>query len=367
MSENREDPTPPSLPPEDPTPAGFKAKLQAFLSGLSTKAKGFSNLRGKVAAGNLSERIQSFEPLSLAEWFSNVFQKQGTAFYGKLLTIILCAFFFADLTAMLVGKYIPEAPLIRPTRMSAGPKRGKTIEDYSVIFSRNLFNSRGVIPGEEAPTGGMDLGGPPVKTTLPLNLIGTLILRDELRSIATIEDKSASQVYPVRVEDEIPSKARIIKIEPSRVIFVNTASGRREFVELPEQNLGNPRVSIGTPRLSGGGGAGVEQTSPTTFSVSRSEVDKALADINNILTQARAVPNFENGMPAGYKLFQIVPGSIYDKLGLRNGDVIVGFDGQAVNDPGKAFEAMSSLRERPRLELQVKRDGKLQTNTYDIR
>ena len=197
-------------------------------------------------------------------------------------------------------------------------------------------------------------------------MIGTLILRDELRSLATIEDKSASLVYPVRSEDEIPGKARIIKIDPTRVTFVNLSSGRREFVELPEDLNANPRITLGTTKKVTAGG-GIEKVAPNQFNVARTEVDKAMADLNNILTQARAVPNFENGAPSGYSLFQIVPGSIYDKLGLQNGDVIMGLNGQPINDPGKAFEMLSELKTANHMELQVKRSGKVSTHAYEIR
>jgi general secretion pathway protein C len=69
----------------------------------------------------------------------------------------------------------------------------------------------------------------------------------------------------------------------------------------------------------------------------------------------------------GYKLFQIVPGSIYDKLGLQNGDIIQGLNGSPINDPGKAFEMLSELKTSSHLELQVKKDGKVQNKIYDIR
>lgn len=316
---------------------------------------------------DFTRTIQHFEPMQFMDWAGKALTRGGSSFFIKFLTVVICTFFFSDLAALMLAKYIPEPPPARPMR-GAAFKRPKTLEDFQPIMARNLFNSRGVIPGEEAPvTGGApDLGGPPVRTTLPFNLIGTLILRDELRSIATIEDKSASMVYPVRIDDEIPAKAKIIKIEPHKVTFLNTASGRREFVDLPEDlAVSNPRITLGGPR--GAGGPGIEAVSGTQFNISRSEVDRALADLNNILTQARAVPNFENGLPSGYKLFQIVPGSIYDKLGLKNGDVIAGLDGQPINDPGKAFEMLSRLKETPHLEIQVKRDGRPVTFAYDIR
>jgi len=314
--------------------------------------------------------IQNFDPQAAINWTSQALQKRGTSFYGTMATIILSTFFVANLTALLVGEYIPTPPPASFGRMGGASARQKSITDYSAIITRNLFNSQGIIPGEEklgsgADSSTADPGGPPIKSGLPLTLIGTLILEDELRSIATIEDKAATAVYPVRVEDEIPDKLKVLKIDPMRVTFLNKASGRREFLELPDENPGNPRISVG--RNSDSGGApGIEKLAPTQYNVSRSEVDKTLADFNNILTQARAVPNIENGVPSGYKLFQIVPGSIYDKLGLQNGDVVSGLNGNPINDPAKAFEMLSELKTSNHMELQVKKDGKSLTYTYDI-
>jgi general secretion pathway protein C len=308
----------------------------------------------------ITTQLSSINYRAIAERTSRMLQRRGYGFYGKMLTILVCAFFLADVLAIIAGSRIPEPPV---TRSLVGMKPPRTLESFGIIMSRNLFSRKGLIPGEQEPAGaaGFDPGGAPVKTTLPFNLLGTVILRDEMRSVAAIEDKSANIVYPVRIDEEIPGKAKIVKIEPTRVIFVNTTANRREFVDLPEdaviKNM-NTSTTAAAP--------GIEQVAANQFNIDRKEVDKALSDLNNILTQARAVPNFENGVAAGYKLFQIVPHSIYDQLGLKNGDVIAGIDGQPVTDPGKAFELLNSLKTRANLELQVKRDGKLQTNSYEI-
>ena len=69
---------------------------------------------------------------------------------------------------------------------SFGTHRNRTLEDYNDIFSRNLFNSAGTIPGEEVSNPNLlSDQGPPVRTSLPFDLVGTMIMRDELRSIAT--------------------------------------------------------------------------------------------------------------------------------------------------------------------------------------
>ncbi len=352
---------------QPPLPISKTSTLEGSPNKLNWKSQ-FQELKTKLIQSLNKERlqkaIQNFDPQMLADWVSKAVQKHGLGFYGTVGAIALSTYFISDLTALVVSEYIPAPNNSRNTRMRSNFPHFKSINDYSSIISRNLFNSHGLIPGEEENTGSpkdADLGGAPIKTTLPLNLIGTLIMSNELRSIATLEDKSASLVYPVQVNDEIPGKVKIIKIEPKKVIFLNKASSRREYVELPDDSQNqNPRLLLTKSK------GGIEKVAPTQFNVSRTEVDRALADFNNILTQARAVPNFENGIAAGYKLFQIVPGSIYDKLGLQNGDVITGLNGQPMNDPGKAFEMLNELKTSSHLELQVKKDGRPITYTYDI-
>ncbi|MGK5085133.1 type II secretion system protein GspC [Bdellovibrionota bacterium FG-1] len=372
-------------PTEDPQIPNWREKLREKLKGrlgpvhttlthqlkrLGPKVREWSKkISQKDGARELLAKIQHFEPMQAVEWANKTFQRQDAGSYGKGAALAICAWFAADLMALLAGHFVPAPPVSRLSRINTPSHRMKTVDDYTVIFTRNLFNHEGKIPGEEGPTTGfqMDLGGTPVRTSLPFNLIGTLILKDELRSIATIEDKSVAIVYPVRIEDEIPSKIRIVKIEPRKVTFMNIASRRREFVDLPEEaHTAGPRIQVGggSTRASG---VTIEKVSPTQYSVSRSEVDKALADFNTVLTQARAVPNTENGIANGYKLFQIVPGSIYDKLGLQNGDVITGIGGSPINDPAKAFEMLNELKNgMSHLELQIKKDGRTVNNVYDI-
>ncbi len=363
--------------PISPPPRNWKTQLRELLNkvrgGLSHSGGG---LKSRMEKWGIFDKLpKSFpkhlEPMAVATWVGEAIQRRGLAFYGKLLTVFLCTYFLADITALIAGRFIPEPPPARPPRTgyTSAEKRPPSMEDYQGIFSRNLFNSQGLIPGDDVTIAGgpSDAGNIPVRTSLPFNLVGTLILRDELRSIATIEDKSAQMVYPVRINDEIQAKAKILKIEPRRVTFINTSNGRREYVELPEDlATSNPRVSVGTrPSLTGG--KTIQQVSPTQYNIERTEIDKTMADLNNVLTQARCVPSFENGLPVGYKCFQIVPGSIYDKLGLQNGDVVTAINGKSLNDPGKAIEELSNLKDAKHVEITIKRNGRAQTNNYDIR
>lgn len=319
----------------------------------------------------MESKPKKFEPMTVFAWIANGFSiwlatlksaKTKSSRTSVALTVAICCFFIADLLALFVESYLPEPPAVKLARTNlASGKRMRNLQEYNVISSRNLFNSEGLIPGEEgAPTG--DPNAAPTRTSLPINLVGTLIMKNELRSIATLEDKGVNQVYPLRIQDEVPGKLKILSIEPYRVTFLNISSNRREFVELPQE--GSPVTS----RLSVIPGAkigGIEQVSPNTFNIQRSEIEKAFQDINQIITQARAVPHTENGRLVGYRLFQIVPGSIYTKLGIQEEDIICGVDGAAI-DPGQAFQKLSELKTAKHLELCLMRGGKTMNYSYDI-
>ncbi len=283
-----------------------------------------------------------------------------------LLAIVLVAWTSADLVAFFAEKYIPEPPVAK-VRGGGFDVTVKSFSEYQIIINRNLFSSLGRIPGDEVP-GTTEQNNEPVKTTLPMNLIGTVILRNELRSVATIEDKGDNQVYPVRVDDEIPGKIKILSIEAFKVIFRNMSNGRKEFVDMPEEGNGT-RISVGSlsSRRPTKGSEGIEQTAPDNYNIAKTEIDRAMTNINEILTQARAIPHFENGQPAGYKLVQIVPGSIYEKLGLKNGDIICGANGESINDPSRALELMNTLKTASSISLCVKRDGRTTNNNYNFK
>ena len=81
----------------------------------------------------------------------------------------------------------------------------------------------------------------------------------------------------------------------------------------------------------------------------------------------RFVPHAVAGTPAGVKLFGIREGSLADQLGLQNGDVVAGVNGQPLNTPEQAVEAVARLKDAPALKLSVTRKGEARTITWLVR
>lgn len=84
-------------------------------------------------------------------------------------------------------------------------------------------------------------------------------------------------------------------------------------------------------------------------------------------TEARCVPHFDGGSLDGYRCLQIQPGSRYDRLGLKSGDVIRSIDGARLEDPLTALEKLGRLSadHHGKVALTIERDGQEISRTVD--
>ena len=91
-----------------------------------------------------------------------------------------------------------------------------------------------------------------------------------------------------------------------------------------------------------------------------------MGNLSKVATQARIVPSFKNGKPNGFKLFSIKPGSLYTKIGLRNGDVVQRINGYDMDSPDKALEVYQKLQDSKSITVEIQRRGKPMTMSYTI-
>ena len=102
-------------------------------------------------------------------------------------------------------------------------------------------------------------------------------------------------------------------------------------------------------------GNGIRATGENDYEIPRTEIDRTLANLNDVAMQARIVPAFKDGQAQGFKLFSIRPDSIYSKIGVQNGDVIKRINGFELNSPEKALEVYTKLKEASRIEIDIER------------
>lgn len=309
------------------------------------------------------EDLRSLHPQELADGLSQTLRKGSLGTWLRVGAVAVGSYFLADTVALFTGALIPEPPMVPPIATRQKNQQVDGMSEYAQIMGRNIFNSKGIIPDDQLNA---DPNGPARRSTLPLTLIGTVVLADERKSIAAIEDKSSNKIGPVRLNESFQGKITVKKIEHLKVIFINAQNGMLEYIDIPEDVVN--RVTALRPSAVQKGSP-IQKEGETHFNVQKTELDKAFSNINQILTQAKAIPNFENGVPNGYKIINIVPDSIYTKLGVKEGDVLLAVNGEPISDPGKAFQLMNELRSGAgRVEISLKSpDGRTRTQTYEVR
>lgn len=232
---------------------------------------------------------------------------------------------------------------------------------YSIIAQRDVFNSAKQAPAPAAP----------VATNLHIRLLGTSQLTTA-KPFAIIEDNNDHKQSLYRLADEIPDAGTLVVIERKRVLIDH--QGQIMALEISDGDLSSHTSVASRITPSGSRGAensnsshGIVQTDGNKFVVDRSLVDKNLQNLGSLLTQMRAVPNLEDGKTNGFRLSEIQQGSIFQQMGLHDGDVVKSIAGQEINDPMRAMELLSVLQNQQGVAIQVLRNGRPVDLSYEIR
>ncbi|MEQ1878878.1 MAG: type II secretion system protein GspC [Bdellovibrionia bacterium] len=277
-------------------------------------------------------------------------------------------FMAADLTILAYrDKMLPTSP---PPGRGRPAKQVTRVERfaYEPITNRNMFNSDGLIPppvGNKKPEGGPveDMPTAPVLSQLPLALVGTIVHFNPGRSIASIELKNNQKILPFVPNDEIEGLATVVKVERKRCIFRNLNNNRLEYIEIKDDSP----ISFETNKKVAAE-SGVKQEG-NNFQLKRDEVNNLINNLPEVLQQARAVPNIvpgSGGRVDGFRILDIAPGSIFEKLGLQRQDVIKEVNGTMVDSPARALELYNELKTSGSINLSIDRNGKKEQFNYQI-
>jgi general secretion pathway protein C len=108
------------------------------------------------------------------------------------------------------------------------------------------------------------------------------------------------------------------------------------------------------------------QPAGSNITLQREKIEDAVSDLNTLMKQVRIRPHFKDGKPDGLTLSGVRSGSIFSEMGFRNGDVIVGVDGQNIESVDDALSLYRNLQSASNVQVQIRRRGRLQTIDYQI-
>jgi general secretion pathway protein C len=275
--------------------------------------------------------------------------KENKTLYTLVLIALLTvsAYFLADTVDAVIGRSLDAAPRfttpLERERPTLQPR--KELSDYSSILERGLFGE------SKGPS-----SGPAVESS-NYKLIGTI--EGGSFSGAVLEDSTGQVFY--RLHQKLPDGSQLIKVKREKVTLQRPEGSTIDILLADDDKI----VTMHTP--GGNANAGVRRLSDGKYMVDQREMLASTENMSQILTQARALPYMEQGKTVGFRISEIVPGSIYEKIGLQNGDVIQKVNSQEVDDPAKFFQLYQGLRTERFIAIDLIRGGARQTLNYEIR
>lgn len=278
--------------------------------------------------------------------------------YSGALLLLLTALLglaLGQLAATLLEvRLAPALPRATAPALTARAE-GTALADYEIVVQRNLFDSKhtGILSlATNAGTGATS------KAPASFTLLGTVTAGTA--SLALID--SAGKSLLLHLGDTAPGGGRVVAIERS-ALHLRYDNGREESIPLRDAPL------LGDASVPAAGGArpsAIRATGGNRYSIPRQEVEKARANIGELLKQARLEPNIVSGQTHGFVVRMIRPESILASLGLKLGDVVMEVNNVPLDTPEKALQIFQQLREARHIALNLERNGAPMSFEYDL-
>lgn len=111
-----------------------------------------------------------------------------------------------------------------------------------------------------------------------------------------------------------------------------------------------------------------EEANAGYYTISLEEHNRQMGNLSELITQARLVPSFtEDHRINGLRIFVIAPGSIFEKIGLMNGDIIEKVNDTELNDPEKYMTLLEMLKTQKHFTVHIIRKNQKMILIYEIR
>ena len=270
----------------------------------------------------------------------------------------LCCFLVANTANAIIAALLSQSPALAVESGPRGGPQNRTWNDRQQITQRNLFHSARLSAPASTPAAPTD--EELKETELPLKLWGTIAADDPALSWASVEETGKKDgISAVRVGDNIQS-ATVVGIERRRVVLLE--NGIRRALSLDDDSEGTSVASGKRPKPA---------TRKTTSRSSRrksarsrkSDIEKVGSPVGNpssLYSQARIVPDIdpETNVVTGLKISAIQAGSVFEEVGIQNGEVITEIDGVPVSEMGDSTKIMAALTDPDQVPIvTVDKDG----------
>lgn len=230
--------------------------------------------------------------------------------------------------------------------------------DNSADYNLQALRAADLFGRAAAPRPDVTLDAIPL-SSLNLSLTGVMVT--PAGSFALISADGSPEL-PFGVGQEITAGVTLHAVYADRVLI--RRGGATESLMLKDTAQALPTGAIvnpGPPARRSDPSRAVQRFSDHNFTVDRQQLTQQM-QTPEFLTQALMVPN----AGGGFLVREIQPGSMYEKLGLRVGDVINAVNGQPVNTVEDVMRLYAQFGTAAKVQIDVRRAGRSETLVYNI-
>lgn len=278
----------------------------------------------------------------------------------NIIAITLIAYLCVDAFYRIVGWW-PSQENINRIVIGNEPEKerfkNKPVAGFQAISKSTIFGSVKKIP-DKTPQEVEALA----PTTLNIALLGTVV-EDQENSIAVIEEKGKRSQGLYRVGDTIQNGV-IKSILRGKVVL--RVGDKDEVLLMPEPASSASPTSVAYRR----------QVQPPpiptttldrTITIRQQDLDRSMENIDNLLEQVRIVPHKKDGVQDGLVITGISAGSIFRRMGLRNGDIIKSVNDESALSNESILDIYNDLQTGEEVSLTIERRGLERTLNYRLR
>ncbi|MDP1992741.1 MAG: PDZ domain-containing protein [Syntrophales bacterium] len=224
----------------------------------------------------------------------------------------------------------------------------ETADAYRIIPERNLFGTTTSMIADKQTVAVQQRS---IEQLIELK--GTVAGEGKF-GFAIVEEKGTRKQKLVKSGD-ILSGAKVVRIKRNAVDFlVGDQVVTLKIVEAKEDSILPPAQSAASMVPSG------------ATILSRTEVDRELQDMGGLLRKALVRPYFNAGVPDGFIVSNIRLGSLYQKMGIMDGDIIQEVNSRKIQSADDVMGLLNTMRGGSSLSVTINRRGNKETLNYQF-
>jgi hypothetical protein len=225
---------------------------------------------------------------------------------------------------------------------------------------------------------------PRPSSTLPLRLVG--VARDvaaPARSAGLIQCNYPQETRAARlfaVGDRACDVAEVREVLEEAVVIRNLLTDRLEILTLPKAGAPSAppayspsRAPVETaPEATPRPLVQAISANEVTVELRREVLHRHMSNLSEVLTSALATPRYTTGGSGpraieGYEMSRIEAGGIVEQLGLRDGDVILDFNGRKLDDLSAVTGLLVQAEALSGAKMTVLRNGSRMTFVFSVK